>query len=66
MAEFSKNKVKAMLPNDYIFIPCNIASEVEASFQTAIQAKGEMGEKGKSVFIFRLQVTLSAAVRTEI
>lgn len=66
MAKLSKDKVKAMLPKDYIFVPCDTAAEVEASFQTAVQAKKEMGEKGNGVSISKSQVTLSVVVRTGI
>ncbi len=63
-ARLTKDKVKSMLPNDVIFIPCDTASEVDSAYQTALQAKREMGENGNRVFVSKSNVTLSVVVRT--
>lgn len=65
-AKLTKEKVKSMLPTDCIFIPCDTASEVESAYQTAIQAKREMGDKGDIVAVSKSQVTLAVVVRTGI
>lgn len=66
MAKLSKDKVKAMLPQDIIVIPCDAASEADSVYQTAIQAKTEMGDRGASVKISKSNVTLTVIVRTGI
>lgn len=65
-AKLTKEKVKSMLPTDCIFISCDTASEVESAYQTAIQAKREMGDKGDIVAVSKSQVTLTVVVRTGI
>lgn len=66
MSKLSKDKVKAMMPKDSIFIPCDTASEVDSAFQTAKQAVSEMGEKSDNYKISKSNVTLSVVVRTGI
>ena len=46
MAKLSKDKVKAMLPKDMIVVPCDNAPEVDSAFETAKQARSEMGDRG--------------------
>lgn len=65
-AKLTKEKVKAMLPKDLIFIPCNTASELDSAYQTAIQAKKELGAKGDNVSVSKSNVTLTVVVRTGI
>ena len=65
-AKLTKDKVKSMLPKDLIFVPCDTASEVDSAYQTAIQAKKEMGEKGNNVAVSKSNVTLTVVVRTGI
>lgn len=66
MARLTKDKVKAMLEVDFLPIPCDNASELDSVYQTAIQAKGEMGERGKSIAISKSNVTMTVVVRTGI
>lgn len=65
-AKLTKEKVKSMLPKDIIFIPCDTALEVDSAYQTAIQAKKELGDKGNNVFASKSNVTLTVVVRTGI
>lgn len=65
-AKLTKDKVKAMLPKDCIFIPCDNAAEVESAYQTAIQAKQELGDNGNKIAVSKSQKTLSVVVRTGI
>lgn len=55
MAKLSKDKVKAMLPKDMIVVPCDNAPEVDSAFETAKQARSEMGDRGASVKDFKIQ-----------
>lgn len=64
MTKLSKDKVKAMLPRDSLFIPCDEASEVDSAYQTAKQAIEDMGEKGSNYRISKSNVTLSVVIRT--
>lgn len=64
MAKLSKDKVKAMLAKDMIVVPCDNASEVDSAFETAKQARSEMGDRGASVKISKSNVTLTVVVRT--
>ncbi|MDE6535886.1 MAG: hypothetical protein K2K82_07770 [Muribaculaceae bacterium] len=68
MAKLSRDKVRAMLPKDCIFIPCDNAAEVESVYQTAIQSRKEMEEEGLKVIpeVSKSQKTLSVVVRTGI
>lgn len=66
MAKLSRDKVRAMLPKDCIFIPCDNAAEVDSAFQIAIQAKKDMGEDGNKIAVSKSYVTLSVVVRTGI
>ena len=66
MAKLSKDKVKAMLPKDMIVVACDNAPEVDSAFETAKQARAEMGDRGASVKISKSNVTLTVVVRTGI
>ena len=66
MAKLSKDKVKAMLPTDIIVVPCDSAREVDSAFETAKQAKAEMGDRKDTVMISKSNVTLTVVVRTGI
>lgn len=66
MAKLSRDKVRAMLPKDSIFIPCDNAAEVDSAFQIAVQVKKEMGEDGNKIAVSKSYVTLSVVVRTGI
>lgn len=64
MAKLSKDKVKAMMQTDLICVACDNALEVDSAYQTAIQAKSEMGERGANVSVSKSNVTLTVVVRT--
>lgn len=64
MAKLSKDKVKTMLPVDMIVVSCDNACEVDSAFETAKQARSEMGDRGKSVKISKSNVTLTVVIRT--
>ena len=66
MAKLSKDKVKTMLPIDTIVVVCDNAREVDSAFETAKQAKSEMGDRKDSVMISKSNVTLTVVVRTGI
>lgn len=66
MAKLSKDKVKTMLPKDMIVVACDNAREVDSAFETAKQAKQEMGDRKDSVMISKSNVTLTVIVRTGI
>ncbi len=63
-AKLTKDKVKAMMPKDCIFIPCDTVLEADSAYQTALQAKKEMGENGNNIVISKSNVTLTVVVRT--
>lgn len=65
-AKLTKEKVKSMLPKDLIFILCDTASELASAYQTAIQAKKELGDKGDNISVSKSYVTLTVVVRTGI
>ena len=65
-AKLTKDKVKSMLPKDLLLIPCDTALEADSAYQTAIQARSEMGDRGASVKISKSNVTLTVVVRTGI
>ena len=54
MAKLSKDKVKAMLPTDMIVVACDNAPEVDSAFETAKQARSEMGDRGASVKMYEV------------
>lgn len=66
MPKLSKDKVKAMLSNDMIVVECNNAREVDSAYETAKQARSEMGDRSGSVMISKSNVTLTVVVRTGI
>ena len=66
MAKLTKDKVKAMMTQDLICVPCGDACEVDSAYQTAVQAKNEMGERGKGVAVSKSNVTLTVVVRTRL
>lgn len=66
MSKLSKDKVRAMMPKDSLFIPCDEACEVDSVFQTAKQAISEMGDKANNYRISKSNVTLSVVIRTGI
>lgn len=66
MTKLSKDKVRAMMQKDCIFIPCDNAAEVDSAFQTAIQTKKELEEEGKVIAVSKSYVTLSVVLRTGI
>lgn len=66
MAKLSKDKVKAMLSKDMIVVECNNAREVDSAYETAKQARSEMGDRSESVMISKSNVTLTVVVRTGI
>ncbi len=53
-----------MMPKDCIFIPCDTVLEADSAYQTALQAKKEMGENGNNIAISKSNVTLTVVVRT--
>ena len=55
-----------MLPKDMIVVACDNAPEVDSAFETAKQARSEMGDRGASVKISKSNVTLTVVVRTGI
>lgn len=65
-AKLTKDKVKSMLPKDLLLIPCDTALEADSAYQTAIQARSEMGDRGATVKISKSNVTLTVVVRTGI
>ena len=66
MAKLSKDKVKAMLPVDLIVVACENACEGDSAFETAKQAKTEMGDRKDTVMISKSNKTLTVVVRTGI
>lgn len=64
MAKLTKDKVKAMLPSDLICVPCDTAAELDAVYQTAFNARNEMGDKGRCIAISKSNVTMTVVVRT--
>lgn len=66
MAKLSKDKVKAMLPKDMIVVPCDSATEVDSAYETAKQARSDMGDRGAAIKISKSNVTLTVVVRTGI
>ncbi len=66
MAKLSKDKVKAMLAKDMIVVPCDNACEVNSAFETAKQARDEMGDRKGTVKLSKSYVTLTVVVRTGI
>lgn len=66
MAKLSIDKVKAMLPTDLLVVACDNAREVDSAFETAKQAKSEMGDRKDTVLISKSNVTLTVVVRTGI
>lgn len=66
MPKLSKDKVKAMLSKDIIVVECNNAREVDSAYETAKQARSEMGDRSESVMISKSNVTLTVVVRTGI
>lgn len=68
MGKLSRDKVRAMLPNDCIFIPCDNAPEVESVYQIAIQERKKMEEAGVKVIpeVSKSLKTLSVVLRTGI
>ena len=63
-AKLTKDKVKAMMPRDHILVLCDTASEVDSAYQTAQQAKSDLGDKGNNLCISKSNVTLSVVIRT--
>lgn len=66
MTKLSKDKVKAMLTKDIIVVPCDNACEVNSAFETAKQARDEMGDRKDTVKLSKSYVTLTVVVRTGI
>ena len=64
MSKLSKDKVKAMMTKDSLFVPCDEAKEVDSVFQTAKQAINEMGDKANNYRVSKSNVTLSVVIRT--
>lgn len=64
MAKLTKDKVKTMLPTDLICVPCENAAELDSVYQTAFNARSEMGEKGKAIALSKSNVTMTVVVRT--
>lgn len=64
MAKLSKDKVKAMLAKDMIVVQCDDACEVNSAFETAKQARDEMGDRKNTVKLSKSYVTLTVVVRT--
>lgn len=65
-AKLTKDKVRAMMPKDCLFIPCDNAAECESVYQTALQTKRELGNNGNNIAVSKSNVTLSVVVRTGI
>ena len=61
--KLTKDKVKSMLPTDLIAIPCDNAGELDAVYQTAFNARKEMGEKGNDIALSRSNVTMTVVIR---
>lgn len=66
MAKLSKDKVKAMLAKDIYTVVCDDACEVNSAFETAKQARSEMGDRKDTVKLSKSYVTLTVVVRTGI
>lgn len=66
MTKLSKDKVKAMLTKDIYTVVCDNACEVNSAFETAKQARDEMGDRKDTVKISKSYVTLTVIVRTGI
>lgn len=66
MAKLSKDKVKSILPKDMIVVQCDNACEVNSAFETAKQARDEMGDRKGTVKLSKSYVTLTVVVRTGI
>lgn len=64
MAKLTKEKVKAMLPNDLICVPCDTAAELDSVYQTAFNARVELAEKGGKMSLSKSNVTMTVVVRT--
>lgn len=62
--KLTKDKVRAMMPKDCLFIPCDNAAECESVYQTALQTKRELGDNGNIISVSKSNVTLSVVVRT--
>ena len=63
MVKLSRDKVRAMLPDDHILVLCNSYKEVDSAFQTAKQMIKELREKGSDK---RIAVSRSYATNTVI
>lgn len=63
-AKLTKDKVRAMMPKDCLFIPCDNAAECESVYQTALQTKRELVNNGNNIAVSKSNVTLSVVVRT--
>lgn len=63
MAKLTKEKVKAMLPRDVITVVCENAAELDAVYQTAFNARKEMGDKGDDIALSKSNVTMTVVVR---
>lgn len=68
MAKLTKDKVRAMLPKDCIFIPCDNSAELESVYQVAVQSRKAMSEEGLRVIpeVSKSHKTLSVVLRTGI
>lgn len=67
MTKLSRDKVRAMMPNDHILILCDSEAEVHSAFQTAKQVIKELREEGgKKIAVSRSFCTRSVILRTGI
>lgn len=63
-AKLTKDKVRSMMPKDCLFVQCDTAAECESVYQTAIQAKRELGDNGNNIAVSKSNVTMTVVVRT--
>lgn len=68
MVKLSRDKVRAMLPDDHILVLCDSYKEVDSAFQTAKQMIKELREKGsdKCIAVSRSYATNTVILRSGI
>lgn len=63
MTKLTKEKVKAMLPDDVITVACENAAELDAVYQTAFNARKEIEDKGYNIVMSKSNVTMTVVIR---
>lgn len=68
MVKLSRDKVRAMLPDDHILVLCDSHKEVDSAFQTAKQMIKELRDNGsdKRIAVSRSYATNTVVLRTGI